>query len=351
MVTLEVGLDATKLVGGARDAFSALVGITNAARQALEGIERIGGNAGAFASLGTTISRVMPFITSGAAVIAAITASMSLFAKATSEATDGYKKLGDTLRNTSAEVDVAKLFGDQNLSKNVNQRNIGALFQQAVAIKASGSSVSLSDFAGQLGPDVGLSDLLDALQGDSRLAQTRRDVIGQGRQARLQRGYGDNRSAAEINQLIGSSYQLTPSQQIDLLRRRALSFGLGSPGAGEATIRDGIYPGPGQLTDGFSLKDSIGQPFNGVRIGQDDQSKINIENMQRAMADIERSSQRVGQYLGDAATALVTGAASWRDIAQQVIQDLIRSGLTQGFTAVTKSFLSGFGSTPAQTTT
>jgi phage-related minor tail protein len=72
--------------------------------------------------------------------------------------------------------------------------------------------------------------------------------------------------------------------------------------------------------------------------------------MQRAMRDIERSSQRVGQYLGDAATALVTGAASWRDIAQQVIQDMIRAGLTQGFTSISQSFLSGFAATPAQTT-
>lgn len=356
MVTLEVGLDATKVVGGARDAFSALIGLSSAATQALTGMERIGGATGAFATFGATVNRVIPFIAAGSAVIAAISSTMSLFARATSDATEGYKKLGDTLRTTAAEADIAKLFGDESLAQNGRQRNIKGLFDRAVEIKQGGGSpISIRDFSGSLGPDVGPDDIADALAKNP-------DFIRQSEAIREKRVSGDflvqrylgtnNSSVAEdiIKKAIYDEYQISPEDQIGLLRGAALNYGVGRMVPVEARIRDNVYPGQAQLTDNFSLRYSIGEPFNGVRISQDDQSKVNIENMQRAMADIERSSQRVGQYLGDAATALVTGAAGWRDIAQQVIQDLIRAGLTQGFTSLSKSFLSGFGATPAQTT-
>lgn len=68
----------------------------------------------------------------------------------------------------------------------------------------------------------------------------------------------------------------------------------------------------------------------------------------RAMEALEASAQRTGAYLGDAATALVTKAATAQQILQQIFTDVLRSGLTTALTGATKSFLQGFGATPAQ---
>lgn len=333
MVTLEVGLDASKLVGGSRDAFSALVNISNAARSAIDGIEGLGGNAGAFSKMSGVLSKLSPWLTAATAAITAITLTMKLFESGTDRATDAINRQGTALdklveksRLTNEEVRIRQSYGQQlpNASANATIDTLTAIRQDRTR-----SEFSATDAANLFG--VSEQDLRYIL---------------------AKNGLGE--SALEVQQFkYGTPGNRTRFSQQQFGREDVLRAGetlLRQRNQSPLEIQGGTYPGQAQATNGFSLRDTIGEPFNGVRISQEDQSRVNIENMQRAMRDIERSSQRVGQYLGDAATALVTGAASWRDIAQQVIQDMIRAGLTQGFTSISQSFLSGFAATPAQTT-
>lgn len=300
-------------------------------------------------------------ITSIAAALGIAATAMNLFGKSAADAADGYAKLNATLTETSSQLEVAKLFGDPSLAAGGGKRNISALFQKATAARSSGSSVSVSDFVSGLGPDVdvGASDIWDALadMGDPRALELRR--MSSSAKSNIGRiGARETMRASSVN------YQISPEQQIELLRRQALSFGLPqqSSAGGPAFRTNSLlwYRPPeeaaaGGATGGYDgigpyLPGTTGDALvRGGRIQYDrEQQRQADEEKLRAMEQLEASAQRTGSYLADAATAFLTKTATAQQLLQQIVGDLIRSGLTQGFAAVSKGFLQSFGATKTQ---
>lgn len=288
-------------------------------------------------------------ITSIAAALGVAATAMNLFGESADKAAAGYGRLSDTIGRSASEVDVARMFGDESLSAGAAKKNLSALYQQAVEVRSGGRNVTVKNFANSLGPDVGAGDIWDALAdlGDQQ-ALMRRQL--------RQTDDGDRATFA---------YEISPERQIELLRRRATSFGLPDktrPGGAAFNTNSLLWyrpPGEGAAAGGSEPDyEGFGPYLPGTtgdamaragRIAWDsDRQEESDRQRLRAMEALEASAQRTGAYLGDAATALVTKAATAQQILQQIFTDVLRSGLTTALTGATKSFLQGFGATPAQ---
>lgn len=338
MVTLEVGIDAAGVVSGVQSAFLALDRMANSARIATNALEQIGRTGGAITALGATIGRLHPYLLAATTLMSGLSLAMQLFETKSDAATQSVKEQTtalDALIKKRAELDIRSGYGASD-----PRLGTGGTIDALTALRMNpGRQIAPSEAAGLFG--VSENELRWALArtgfGESALIQN---------QAPTPPGFsygGVLRAPLVYERNDFSSYDYIKAGEDLLSRRRAAEGGggvYGPPAPSAASLAE-FDRGYGGRTDPAGL-------FPGIEKASREQA----EEMARAMREMEQTAQNVGNILGDAAARFVTGMATARELAQALAFELLRAGLSAGFTELTRGVMSGmgFGATPTQKT-
>lgn len=335
MVTLEVGIDAAGLVRGSRDAMSALNALNNSVQHLTHGLDAIGAVGGGFGKFAGLLSKAQPWLMAVTTALAAVSAGMAMFGRASDSTTDAVKKqvhAVDELIRKADELSIRKGYGagDPRLT-------VGGSIDALTALRMSPDKKQYS--IGEAAALFGLSET------------KMREALGEGAlETRLPKQRNDdvmmrwNRSTFTSQELQGAGERLLGKRRAD----PGGTFGAMSPG--DAMRGRGF----GEDMSGGGWPEGTGESQNllaGRSWGSFDTTKqteqAKREDQQRtieAMREIEYRSQRIGDYMGDAATRFLLGISSARDLLREVATDLLRMGLSNGFANIAK----GFMATPTQ---
>lgn len=368
-LNLEVGIDAAGVVKGSKDAFQALVQLTNATRHLMDGLEAMNGANGAMGKFGMLMSRASPYIMAATAAMGAISLAMNVFSDKTNDAADAQKRLAEEIAAARKEQELARSLGESTLP--------GAQAERAAVRKALGSisgPVGLGDFAKANGvPEENILRWLATRGDEESLTMLERGSV----RVKAPPGWWatDNGYRNFDRSDFGQYKQVSPEQQRAMLEARYRVTGYAVGAAGPEPVRAdmsswGMYPGsltsrgPVGQPVGMGLnfpQIAAGQQFNGVFQSEQDQATVSHEAYQqrqrdtqreqlRVMRETEQSAQQIGQHLGDAATRFITGMATARELAAALATDLLRAGLSQAATAGVRGIFNAFNAPPAQRT-
>lgn len=333
MVTLEVGIDAAGLVRGSRDAMSALNALNNSVQHLTTGLEAIGAAGGGFGKFAGLLSKAQPWLMVVTTALAGISAGMQLFSRRTEEAASSWTKLNEAMAKATASDQVSRILGEQ---PNSGPARMSALRQ---AMESAPSSMGIQEYMASSG--MSRMDIVRFLaqSGDTRAAQY------------LKTGGAPMHPMFPQSAIDPSTFVLSQQQQRELMARQFQSIqSVGAMSPGDAMKGRGF--GDGMSGEGWP--EGTGESQNmlaGRSWGSFDTTKqtkqAQREDQQRtleAMREIEQRSQRIGDYMGDAATRFLLGISSARDLLREVATDLLRMGLSSGFANIAK----GFMATPTQ---
>lgn len=359
-LNLEVGIDAAGVVKGSKDAFQALVQLTNATRHLMDGLEAMNGANGAMGKFGMLMSRASPYIMAATAAMGAISLAMNVFSGNTKEATSAAANLEKQMRSGFAEGVVGGMFGDINAAMDATSARMAAIRKGAAGIIDDGEYVTTSQIGMLSGehPATVAGRYVDQRYTDwtPEERQGLKDIL-----SRSPDVGGIRVGPYNAAELLGDQYRNLNFQR---MRERDAA-------AGTADMSSwGMYPGsltsrgPVGQPVGMGLnfpQIAAGQQFNGVFQSEQDQATVSHEAYQqrqrdtqqeqlRVMRETEQSAQQIGQYLGDAATRFITGMATARELAAALATDLLRAGLSQAATAGVRGIFNAFNAPPAQRT-
>lgn len=368
-LNLEVGVDAAGVVKGSKDAFQALVQLTNATRHLMDGLEAMNGANGAMGKFGALMSRASPYIMAATAAMGAISLAMNVFSGKTNEAADAQQRLAEEIAKARKEQDLARSLGESTVP--------GAQAERAAIRRAMGDisgPVGLSTFAKANGiPDENVMRWLATRGDEESLSMLERGSV----RVKAPPGWWatDNGYRNFDRSDFGQYKQITPEQQRAMLEARYRVSGYNVNAAGPEPVRADMsswdsYPGslssrgPVGSPVGMGInfpQIAAGQQFNGVYQSEQGQADVSYENFLakkrqqdqeqlRVMQETEQMAQNVGHSLGAAATQFVFKLASGREILAGIIMQMAQAGLTQAATNAASGIFKSFNSTPTQRT-
>lgn len=361
-VNLEVGIDASGVVKGSREAFQALVQLTNATRHLMDGLEAMNGANGAMGKFGMLMSRASPYIMAATAAMGAISLAMNVFGDKTNEAADAQQKLAEAIAKARKEQELARSLGESVLP--------GLQAERAGVRNAIGdignNPISVGDLAqrGGISQDAILRWLAQRDANDEAAAALAGQPI---LRTRYQGGRVDRMVTDTINP---ADLQVTPDQQRAMLgaRYRGLGYGVqaeqnnASTGfntnslqwyrpPADPTAPTAGYSGMGPYLPG-TTEDAMTQAGAGhwraanAAKEQEDIARRQLETMR----ELDQVAQNVGATLGNAGTQFLFKLASSRDILAGLVMQMAQAGLTQAFTAGARGIFGAFNAPAAQRT-
>lgn len=364
-VNLEVGIDASGVVKGSREAFQALVQLTNATRHLMDGLEAMNGANGAMGRFGMLMSRASPYIMAATAAMGAISLAMNVFSDKTNDAADAQKRLAEEIAAARKEQELARSLGESTLP--------GAQAERAAVRKALGSisgPVGLGDFSKANGvPEENILRWLATRGDEESLTMLERGSV----RVKAPPGWWatDNGYRNFDRSDFGQYKQVSPEQQKAMLEARYRVTGYNVDAAGPGVTANSFntnslqwYRPPADPTAPTAGYSGMGPYLPGTtedamtRAGagrwQGEQSANAQEEVLRrqleTMREVEQVSREVGATLGSAATQFVFQLASGREILAGLVMQMAQAGLTQAFTAGARGIFGAFNAPAAQRT-
>lgn len=348
MVVLEVGLNAAGLITGGQQATSVLNGLSTAASFAFTNVGKANT---AMAAFGTRLAMSAGIFGAAATALGAISAALLLMGERTSKAAQEWDRLGAAMSKASARFSALSFVGADASSAldRQAQNQIDAL----AATYELGKPASARQLASASGIPVDRLLAVIAERGNREAAEFLKT-------GRFTSGFvtvpGEGTSTVYSSDL--SELQVSIGQQRGVLGERYKQLAL-QTAARRGEMRGVPYAGGfGQAPDGFSMAETYpnmnpyeGVPVTGVMISPEEQRRVDAAIMAREMERVAQLSREIGDNLGDAVFDWVSGMRESREIMASILMDFGRSLAREGMANLTRTLISSFGATAAQSST
>lgn len=310
-------------------------------------------NGSAWTTLGALI-KAHPLLTI-ATVLGTVASVMTLVSNNTSKASAQWDNLAESISKARKEQELAKSLGESPLSGLQAERS-----GLRSSIDTVTTPATVGEFAKQQG--VGVNDVLRYLA-----SQGNTEALAILRGGETQRMTQPSSSSYEEPQPIQPyDWDLTAMDQNRMIRAQYENM---KRRVEEEQARSTLVTANDFNTNSlYSYRPPLDEdkqadvePYSGMgpylpgthenvmtRMGAD---QWKADKMLEKTQEIAALSQQIGNYLGDAAFRFLNGMATARQLMTGLVMDAARMGLTQGATALTKSFFSSFGLNPTQAKT